>query len=778
MKPIVTRTPSLTHWGAFTAVTENNRLLRCEPFALDPNPSGILQSMPEMIHSSHRIGRPAIRSSWLKKRHLATGVGRGTDSFVEVSWDLALSLITEELQRVRTDHGNETIFGGSYGWSSAGRLHHARSLTHRFLFTGGGCTTQQGNYSWGCAQFFLPHIIGDYNAVTGRVTDWNSVCSHTQLMIAFGGFPLKNTQITSGGAGEHNTKKHLMEAQEAGVEFVVISPNQKDIPDGLEARWIPIVPNTDTALMLAMMYILLKENLVNTEFLSTHCHGSQALISYLLGHSDHTPKTPEWAEEICGVAAETILWLTKRSAAKRTLLTCAWSLQRAHRGEQPYWASISLASFLGQIGLPGGGFSFGHASMNGVGNPRPHEPAAPQLTIPRNPTQQSIPVARFTDMILNPGQEYEFNGQTKTYPDTKLIYWAGGNPYHHQQDLNKLNKAWQKPETIIVHENWWTPTALRADIVLPATVTLERNDIGGSSRDRFVFAAKQALTPYQQSRSDFDIYAELAQRNSEDHFLAFTEGRDEMAWVQFIYQEMATQWNQHGIDTPSFEDFWEQGYLALPIPEKEFVLLEAFRNDPVANPLKTPSGKIELYSEKIASFHYEDCPPHASWLAPVEWLGSSKAQAHPLHLLTPQPADKLHSQFDPSSLSQKEKINARSILCMHPHDAKNRGLKNHDLVRVFNERGACLAGVQYEENLKPGVITISTGAWFDPLDDTLELHGNPNVLTKDIGTSQLTQASSAQSTLVEVQAWQQELAPEVRVFKGPEFKDLIYELRD
>lgn len=763
MSEKIRRFPSLSHWGAFTAVVAGGRLVDCEPFAHDSAPSDILRSMPAMVHSPLRVNRPAIRRGWLRDRHLSDGSERGRDDYVEVSWDVALAAVHSELQRVRYEHGSEAIFGGSYGWSSAGRLHHARTQTHRFLNAGGGCTNQAGNYSWGAAQFLLPHVIGSYTPVTGRVTDWNSVTAHTRLLIAFGGMPLRNTQITSGGAGDHPVAGQLERARAAGVEFVVISPTRRDIPAGLDARWIPIRPNTDAALMLAMMQALIADGMHDEAFLRTHCVGLDALRGYLEGRTDGVPKTPEWAQTICDVPATVIRELARQARDVRSMLTCAWSLQRAHRGEQPYWACIALAAALGHIGLPGGGVAFGHASMNGVGNPR-MEIAGPALESGRNPTGSAIPVARVTDMLLHPGQAYEFNGRESVYPDIKMVYWAGGNPFHHQQDLNRLSRAWARPQTIIAHEIWWTPMARRADIVLPATSTLERNDIGGSTRDRYVFAMHQALAPVGGSRNDFDIYRELSALGGYEE--AYTEARDEMAWVRHIYDSMSRAWHDRGHEAPGFDAFWDQGYASIPEPERPFVLFEEFRQDPAAHPLRTPSGRIELYSEKIASFGYADCPPHPAWLAPAEWLGSPVAARWPLHLLSPQPAGKLHSQMDGGKTSTDLKINGREALLISPDDAESRDIGQHDLVRVYNDRGACLATAVIDAGLKPGVVMLPTGAWFDAADERLERHGNPNVLTMDVGTSRLTQGSSAQSALVEVARWN-EAAPEIRALETP-----------
>lgn len=227
----VARFPSLAHWGAFTALVEDGRVTACTPFGRDPAPSAMLEAIPAMLRSPLRVARPAVRKGWREGRERT-----GSDEFQEISWDEALDLVASELSRVRDAHGADAIFGGSYGWSSAGRLHHARTLVRRFLFLGGGCVDQVGNYSWGTAQFLLPHVIGTYQPVTGRVTDWSSIVQHTGLMIAFGGLALKNAQVTSGGTGAHSLEMWLRRAKAAGTKFVVVSPLRSDIPDFLDAQ--------------------------------------------------------------------------------------------------------------------------------------------------------------------------------------------------------------------------------------------------------------------------------------------------------------------------------------------------------------------------------------------------------------------------------------------------------------------------------------------------------------------------------------------------------------
>ncbi len=756
----IARFPSLAHWGAFTALVENGRVVGCEPFARDPAPSPMLEAIPAMVHSPLRVARPAIRDGWREGRERT-----GNDTFREVSWDEALATVAQELARVREKLGAKAIFGGSYGWSSAGRLHHARMLVRRFLFLGGGCVDQVGNYSFGAAYFLLPRVVGSLGPVTGRVTDWSSIVKNTRLVLAFGGLAVKNGQITSGGAGLHTMEKWLRRAKEADIEFVSVSPLKSDAPDFLGAQWVPIRPNTDTALMLAMAHTLASEGRHDAGFLSRYCVGFETFQRYLVGQDDGIAKSAEWAAAITGVPADTIRELARRAADTRSLITCAWALQRAHHGEQPFWAAIALAAMLGGIGLPGGGFAFGHGSTNGFGVPRINVPA-PEVALPVNPAKSSIPVARIADMLLHPGTPYEFNGRLEVYPDIRLIYWAGGNPFHHHQDLNRLRRGWQKPETIIVHESWWTPTARHADIVLPATTMLERNDVGGSSRDPFVLAMHRAIEPVNEARNDFDIFRALSRRLGYED--AFTENRDEMGWCQSIYDRVRSEAARQGVALPGFQQFWAEGFVELPPPEQDHVLFEDFRRDPERHRLGTPSGRIEIASGVIGGFGYADCSAHPAWFPPAEWLGSETAAQWPIHLVTHQPASRLHSQMDPGPLSQAQKIAGREPIRLNPADAARRGIRHGDVVRVFNGRGSCLAAAVLDPDVMPQVAVMATGAWFDPAaaPDEPERHGNPNVLTLDIGTSRLAQGPSALTALVEIERFDAPV-PAVRAFTPP-----------
>lgn len=763
------RTRHLTHshWGAFTAEVEDGCIVGVQPFERDPHPSPLIEAWPDMVTAPTRIRQPMVREGYLQGGRARAGTGRGGEPFVPVSWDRALDLAATALADTKARYGNSAIFGGSYGWSSAGRVHHARTLVRRFLFAHGGCVDQVNNYSWAAAQVLLTRVIGTYEPVNGKVTDWRNVAHHTKLFVAFGGLNLKNLQVMSGGAAEHGSEKWARAAAAAGVKFVVISPTLDDAPAFLGARWIPIRPNTDTALMLALAHTLVAENRHDRAFLARYCTGAEQFLAYLTGATDGRPKDADWAAAITGVDAATIRALAHEIAGTRTMLSAAWSLQRGDHGEQPYWMLITLAALVGQIGLAGGGFGFGHGSMNGVGQPRLDAPM-PSMEMGRNPVGLAIPVARITDLLLNPGATIPYDGKQVTFPDIKLIYWAGGNPFHHHQDLNRLLAGWQRPDTVIVNESWWTATARHADIVLPATTTLERNDVGAGSRDRFIVAMKKAIEPVGEARNDFDIFEGLAQRLQLG--TAFSGGLDEMGWIRRLYDTARNGAARRNIALPEFDRFWADGYVELPEPDDDFVLMEEFRRNPDTHRLATPSGKIEIFSDTVAGFGYDDCPGHAAWIPPAEWLGDAAARTYPLHLLTSQPPGKLHSQMDPGPVSRRTKVAGRERLTINTQDAAARGIASGDVVRVFNGRGACLAGAYVTDAVMPGVVILPTGAWYDPAEPgsigSLEVHGNPNVLTLDKGTSKLAQGPSAMSALVQVEKWQA-AAPPVRVFAPP-----------
>ncbi|MCY4149348.1 MAG: molybdopterin-dependent oxidoreductase [Gammaproteobacteria bacterium] len=758
-----------SHWGTYRVETRDGQVKALHGFEKDPDVSPIGSGIIDVLDGPTRITRPAIRKSWLDQGPGAANECRGKDPFVEVNWEEAEQIVADELTRIIQTHGNNAIYAGSYGWASAGRFHHAQSQIHRFLNCIGGYVRSVDTYSFAAGEVLLPHIIGNLYVMLTHATSWPSIIDHSDLLIAFGGIPLKNGQINAGGLGRHTQKENLKRALDSGLEIVNISPVQSDLGNDSRIKWLAPRPNTDTALLLGIAHTLFHENRVNQKFIAEYTIGYERFVEYLNGKHDGTVKNAKWASEICGLSENKIVNLAREMSNGRTMISLSWSLTRQDHGEQPFWAGVAVASMLGQIGQSGGGIGFGYSATNSVGD---HGSRVPGASLPqgKNPVTDFIPVARFVDMLMYPGGQYDYNGQTLTYPDIHLVYWAGGNPFHHHQDINRMLGAWQKPDTIIVNEWCWNSMAKHSDIVLPCTTTLERNDIALSPRDPFAVHMQKVVDPPGLARNDFDIFSAIARKMRIEE--AFTGSRSEEEWLQLIYHQTQENAKSRGFDIPDYHDFKSTGWTLYPSPDEPTVLFKSFRDDPVNNPLKTESGKIELFCPVIDRLGYADCPGHPVWLEPFEWLGNANEDS--LHLLSNQPATKLHSQLDHGQYSRSKKVGGREPVAINSREASRRSLKPKDIVRVYNQRGACLAGLVIDDGIRDRVALMSTGAWFDPHEpgvvNSLCKHGNPNVLTPDKGTSSLGQGPIANSCLVMIEKFEG-TAPPVTAFDPPDFCD-------
>lgn len=745
------------HWGTYEIQGD-----QLQPVKDDPEPSRIGKGWVSAARDENsRILRPAVRKGWLDGDK---GSNRCDDVYVEVSWEKAAKLVAEEMRRVSKDHGNEAIFGGSYGWASAGRFHHSQSQLRRFLNLAGGSVTSTETYSHAAAEVLYPYITGLTQAqYQEQTTSWSNVVEHCTLLVGFGGISGRTGQVNSSGLSVHETESWLGAMKGRQIN---ISPQKSDMTHG---EWLSIRPGTDVALMLSLCHTLLVNGWYNESFLERCTTGWPHFRSYLLGKGDRQEKSAEWAAPICDIPADVITKLARDMATNRTMINVSFSLQRADHGEQALWAGWALAAMVGQIGQPGGGFSFGYSGVGTVGRPTKIT-RWPALSQGKNPVKRTIPVARITDMLLNPGGEYFYKGQPFLYPDIKLVFWSGGNPFHHHQDLHRLQTAWKRPETVIVCDHSWTATARRADIVLPATSSLERSDIMMNKTDPTVVYMSPMFEPMGEARDDFEIMRLLsAEMGFED---AFTEGRDVDGWLGWIWEKIQKRFHASDFDVPDFETFKQQGRFDIPNHEDENrVALEAFVDDPDANPLKTESGKLTLFNETIAGYRLSDCLGHPAWIKPVETLLDAPDGA--LHLISAQPWTRLHSQNDRGAESVASKRDGREICYLHPDTAAARGIEDGGFVRLYNKRGATLAAISLTDEMRKDCIALPTGAWLDIAEvdgEALEVHGNPNVLTIDKGTSGLAQGNIAHTTLVFVEAWDKPLPP-LSIDKPPHFVD-------
>ncbi|BBT68954.1 MULTISPECIES: molybdopterin guanine dinucleotide-containing S/N-oxide reductase [Enterobacteriaceae] len=747
------------HWGPILVDTDGEQVLASRG-ALQTSFTNSLQSVVrDQVHSKTRVRYPMVRKGFLASPESPQGI-RGQDEFVRVSWDDALALIDRQHRRIRESYGPASIFAGSYGWRSNGVLHKAATLLQRYMSLAGGYTGHLGDYSTGAAQAIMPHVVGG-NEVYQQQTSWPMVLEHTDVVVLWSANPM-NTLKIAWNASDEQGLPYFEHLRHSGKRLICIDPMRSETVAffGESMEWIAPHMGTDVALMLGIAHTLLTNNWHDAEFLSRCTTGFPTFADYLLGQKDGEAKSAEWAAAICGVSADKIRELADIFHKNTTMLMSGWGMQRQQFGEQKHWMLVTLAAMLGQIGTPGGGFGLSYHFANG-GNPtrRAAVLASMQGTVKGGvDAVDKIPVARIVEALENPGAPYQHNGMDRHFPDIRFVWWAGGANFTHHQDTNRLIRAWQKPELVVISECNWTAAARHADIVLPATTSFERNDLTmtGDYSNQHLVPMKRVVAPRDEARDDFEVFAELSERWESGGRARFTEGKNDLQWLETFYNIAGQRGAPMGVTLPSFERFWQDNEL-IEMPENAqnaaFVRFSDFRADPLANPLKTPSGKIEIYSERIASFQYSDCPPHPMWLAPDEWHGN--AQPGQLQLLSAHPAHRLHSQLNHTSLRERYAVAGREPITLHPQDAQARQIRDGDLVRVWNARGQVLAGAAVSEDIKPGVICLHEGAWpdFAPEAGGICKNGAVNVLTKDIPSSRLGNGCAGNTALAWIEKY-------------------------
>lgn len=779
LKTVVTA----AHWGPIGVVVQDGKAVKSGA-AIEPAIPNELQTVvADQLYSETRVKYPMVRKGYLENPGNSDTTMRGRDEWVRVSWEQALDLVHNQLHKVREQHGASAIYAGSYGWFSSGALHASRTLLQRYMNITGGFVGYKGDYSTGAAQVIMPHVLGTIE-VYEQQTSWEVLLESSDIIVLWGANPLTTLRIAWMSSDQKGIE-YFKKFQATGKRIICIDPIKSETCQMLGAEWIPVNTATDVPLMLGIAHTLVSTNKHDKTFLKKYTTGYSKFEDYLLGKTDGQPKTAEWASKICGVPVEIIKQLANDFSNNRTMLMGGWGIQRQRHGEQSHWMLVTLASMLGQIGLPGGGFGFSYHYANGgvptvTGGTIGSISATPssgtsEKTWLDDAAKFSFPVARIADALLNPGKTIDYNGTKITYPEIKVVYWAGGNPFTQHQNTNLLVKAFQKPETVIVNEVNWTPTARMADIVLPATTSYERNDLtmGGDYSMFAVYPMKQVVPPQFEAKNDFDIFAELAKRSGKEE--EFTEGKTEMEWLENFYQTAFTAARNNRVIMPRFERFWEENKpftFEANEAAKKWVRYSEFREDPLLNPLGTPSGKIEIYSDVVAKMNYDDCKGHPTWMEPEEFAGNT-TEEYPLALVTPHAYYRLHSQLAHTSLRKKYAVNDREPVLIHPEDAKARSIVDGDIVRIHNARGQVLAGVVVTEGIIKGTLGLHEGAWYDPLDlgeseKPLCKNGSPNVLTRDEGTSKLAQGNSPNTCIVQVEKYMGDV-PEVTVFKQPKY---------
>lgn len=737
-----------SHWGAFRAHIYAGKVQEIKPLELDKNPTEMLNGIKGIIYSPSRVRYPMVRLDWLKK-HKYSADTRGNNRFIRVTWDEALDLFYRELERVQKEYGPWALHAGQTGWNQTGSFNNCTAHMQRAVGMHGNFITKVGDYSTGAGQTIMPYVLGS-TEVYAQGTSWSEILENSDNIILWANDPVKNLQV-GWNCETHESFKYLAELKEkvakGEINVLSVDPVKNKTQRYLENDHLYINPMTDVAFMLAVAHVLYNENLYDKKFIDTYCLGFEEFIQYVQGKTkDKVEKTPEWAAAICGVKADKIREFARMLVSGRTQILMGWCIQRQEHGEQPYWAAAVVAAMVGQIGLPGGGISYGHHySSIGV----PSTGFAGPGGFPRNLDQgmkpkwdnndfngysRTIPVARWIDCLLEPGKEINYNGGKVKLPDFKMMVISGCNPWHHHQDRNRMKKAFRKLQTVVTIEFAWTATCRFSDIVLPACTQWERNDIDvyGSYSNKGLIAMHRLVDPLFQSKPDFQIMSELTQRFGRRE--EYTRGMSEMEWIESLYNDCKKA-NEGKFEMPEFNEFWEKSVLDFG-EGKPWVRHADFRKDPELNPLGTPSGFIEITSRKIGRYGYEHCQEHPMWFEKSERShGGPGSDKYPFWLQSCHPDKRLHSQMcESEEFRATYAVQGREPVYINPIDAKAKGIKDGDLVRVFNGRGQLLAGAVLTDSYPRGVIRIEEGAWYGPLNEkegAICTYGDPNTLTQE-----------------------------------------------
>lgn len=688
------------------------------------------RSMRTRIYDPNRLLHPLKR------------VGpRGEGRFVQISWDAAIDLIASNLKRTIEIHGNESVYI-MYGTGDCGAVR-GRESAQRLMNLLGGYLGYYNTYSAACLEYTAPFLTG--------VRDTNSYPTllHSKLILMNGFNPAETVFET-------NSNYHLARAKDAGARIVVIDPRLSETAATFADEWIPIKPTTDTALFVAMAYVILNESLHDRAFLDAYCLGfdeehmppgmtaSLSFSSYLLGKTDGVPKTPDWAAPITGLPAETIERLAREYAStKPAQLLQGLGPQRHAFGEQSVRAGITLACMTGNLGRLGGGWGGGEGATQ-VALPFGYLPTG------KNPVKAQIPVfgwtqavARGTEMTAADGLQ---NGPLRS--NIKFIFNLASNTLVNQHaDVNqtiKLLKDEKLVEFIVASDQMMTPSAKFADLVLPSDHSLERNDIGFPwSGQKYIVFGNKAVDPPGECRHEYWWVSRVAAKLGVGP--EFTEGKTEEDWLHRLVDEARAQ--DPGI--PSYKELSRKGFYRKG-PE-EHVAFESEIRDPQNHPFKTPSGKIEIFSKTLHDMNHPEIGGTAryipAWDGPEDW----RIGQFPLQCIGPHVKRRTHSTFDENAWMEEVEPQRMS---MNTHDASVRGIRNGDKVEVFNDRGALMIEVFVTRRIRPGVVSIPQGAWYRPDKNGVCQRGCINVLTSQRATP-LAHGNAQHTILVEVRKAQE-----------------------
>jgi len=650
---------------------------------------------------------------------------RGAAEFKRISWDEALDTVAGEIARIKSTYGNSALYipYGTGSYSNTNGSHVARRLLNLY----GGCLGFYNSYSWACISQATPTVYG-----TSRVGSQRQDWLNAKVIIMWGWNP---TEMRDGT----NSDYFVRLARDRGAKVYCIDPRMSLSSVNLADEWIPIRPGTDTAMMNAMAHVMITEDLIDRDFIDRCCvgfdssqmpEGAESAESYeehILGRRDGVPKTPEWAERITAVPSSTIAELAREYATNKPgVLYQGYGMQRRAYGEQCVRGGAVLSAITGNIGIPGGWAS-------GLANQVPDAPFWTAFPSGRNPVTARIPTFLWTEAVLRGKEmtaEQGVRGTGQLDNNIELIYAVASNVLVNQHANANRSARILEDESLVkfiaVQDNFLTPSGRYADILLPVCTQFETYGVeDGWKYGEEVFLQPKIVEPPFEARSDYWICSQLAERLGIQE--EFTEGRDERQWVEWILDRYR---QTRFPELPSLDDLEasNSGVYVRPVT-KPAVALADFRRDPAANPLPTPSGKIEIFSKMLYDLNDpEKIPPVPKYITEWESPFGPEANEYPLQAMGHHYMQRVHSTLDNvdwlnEAFPQRVSINAI--------DAEARGIQNGDEVEVFNARGTIRLPCRVTQRILPGVVDIPQGAWWTPDETGVDRRGCVNVLTSE-----------------------------------------------
>ncbi len=651
---------------------------------------------------------------------------RGEGKFERISWDEATDLMAENLIRIKEKYSNEALYI-PYGTGSYSQIN-GKWPADRLMSLFGGALGYYNSYSWACINRATPTVYG--TRVTGNQRqDW----LNTKYILMWGWNPSETRDGT-------NSEYYLQKAKENGAKLVCIDPRMTLTAVSLADEWVPIRPGTDMAFMSAMAYVMITENLYDKDFVKTHCQGfdasqmpeglknEESYKDYILGIKDKQPKTAEWAEEITGIPSETIIRISREFAnAKPAMLYQGYGMQRRAYGEQVVRGGCVLAAITGNVGISGG-WASGIALQADDGGPFWN--VFPTL---KNPVRAKIPTFLWSEAVVRGTELTEKEGLVNTKKlksNIKMIWAVASNAIINQHgNLNKaveIMKDESKVEFFAVQDNFLTPTGMYADLLLPACTQFETwgFEDGWKYGDDLILQPQILDAPWE-TKSDYQICADIAEKIGLKE--EFTEGKNEKEWVEElmqIYRESRFP------DLPSLAEMEKanSGLYTQKVTKPEIAFVD-FRKNPEKYPLRTPSGKIEIFCEEMFEKNDpKEIPAIPKYIQEWESPFGEEAKQYPLQVIGPHYMPRVHSTHDNNDWLM-EAFPQRIFI--NPIDANARKIKNGDKLKVYNDRGALALACRITKKIMPGVIAIPQGAWWKPNEKGIDMGGSVNVLTSE-----------------------------------------------